>query len=188
MTKTEEESDKGCNEKLKSTFTVSLRNSLRKRLSTAKERIQGIDRSKLGIGIISLILVCLVAGVTVASRISQTSIANSGTVEVIGVSLYWDNACQNEVKSIAWGPIYPGTSIDRYVYVKNQGNTAEMLTMSYSNFIPSMAASYFSLVWNCSGYVLSLTDVPCAKLTLSVRQNITGVQDFSFGIVVQATA
>jgi hypothetical protein len=138
-------------------------------------------------GIITLILVCLVAGVTVA-QISQTTIANSGTVIVIGVNLYWDSACQNEVTSIVWGPIYPGTSIDRYVYVKNQGTTAENLSMSYSNFIPSAAASYFSLVWNCSGYVLSVNDVPCAKLTLSVQQNIMDVQDFSFTIVVQATA
>ncbi len=188
MTTTKKESSDGCDEKLdKQTFTVSIRNSLRRRLSTAKEHFQGIDRPKLVTGIMSLILVCLVAGVTVA-QISQTTIANYGTVKVIGVSLYWDSACQNEVTSIAWGPIYPGTSIDRYVYVKNQGTTAETLSMGYSNFLPSAAASYFSLVWNCSDYVLSLNDVPCAKLTLSVQQNIRDVQDFSFAIVVQATA
>jgi len=59
--------------------------------------------------------------------------------------------------------------------------------MSYGNWTPATASSYFVLTWNCSNYVLSPKAVVCANLTLAVQQNITGVTDFDFMILVQAT-
>jgi hypothetical protein len=59
--------------------------------------------------------------------------------------------------------------------------------MSYGNFTPAVAASYLTLAWNCSGYILPPNAVTCAKLTLTVQPNIVNVTDFSFDILVQAS-
>jgi hypothetical protein len=137
--------------------------------------------------IIPLALLCVLAGVTLAQQTFQAQIANYGTIKVIGVSMFWDNACTSKVTSITWGTIFPGSSTQNYVYVRNDGTATETLSLSYGNWTPATASSYLVLTWNCSNYALSPNAVICANLTLTVQPNITGVTDFSFMILVQAT-
>jgi hypothetical protein len=136
--------------------------------------------------VMPLILLCLLAGVTLAVTFNS-SIKNYGTLKYVGVSVYWDNACTNQVTSIPWGTITLGAQVDNTLYVKNVGNAAGTLSMNYGNFTPTVAASYLALTWNCSSYVLPSNSVTCAKLILTVQPNITGVTDFSFDILVEAT-
>jgi len=117
----------------------------------------------------------------------NSSIKSYGTLKYVGVSVYWDNACTNQVTSIPWGTITPGAQVDNTLYVKNVGNAAGTLMMSYGNFTPTVAASYLALTWNCSSYVLPSSSVTCARLLLTVQPNITGVTDFSFDILLEAT-
>jgi hypothetical protein len=142
---------------------------------------------RLASTVIPLILLCLLAGMTLAQTFNS-SIKSYGTLKFVGVSVYWDNACTNQVTSIPWGTITPGTQVDNTLYVKNVGNAAGTLSMSYGNFTPTVAASYLTLTWNCSSYVLPPNSVTCAKLILTVQPNITGVTDFSFDILVEASA
>jgi len=160
-------------------------NSVRKRLSLIKT--QHRNSIKFATAAIPLILLCLIVGLTLAQTF-QRSINSYGTLKFIGVNVYWNNACTSEVTSIPWGNVTPGASFDNVVYVKNVGTTAETLSMSYGNFTPTVAASYLTLTWNCSGYVLATNAVTCAKITLAVQPNATGLTDFSFGILVQASA
>jgi len=147
---------------------------------------------KLGINernarlLVPLVLLSILAGVTIAQLTSQQGVASSGTIKVIGVSLFWDKACANKVSSISWGLVTPGTTINKYVYVRNDGTAIGTLSMSYGNWTPAAAASYFTLTWNCSTYALSRAAVVCAKLTLAAKLNIVGVTDFNFIILVQA--
>jgi hypothetical protein len=165
--------------------SISMQNSVRKRLSYMETRYGNLF--KLAVFTVFLMLLCLLTGFAIA-QISQRSVASYGMVKVMGVSLFWDRACTSDVTSIDWGTVVPGGSVDKYLYVRNNGTTAGTLSISCSDFVPETAASYMTLVWNCSGYVLSRDSVICAKLTLLVRSNITGVSDFSFGILVQSTA
>ena len=174
-----------CNERNgKQGSTAKAQNSVWKRLSLIKT--QHGNSLKLAAATVSLILLCLLASMTLAQT-SQRSINSYGTVKFVGVSAYWDNACTSEVTSIPWGNITAGTSVDNAVYFKNVGTAAGTLSMSYGNFTPAVAASYLTLGWNCSGYILSPNAVTCAKLTLTVRPNIVNVTDFSFDILVQAS-
>jgi hypothetical protein len=153
------------------------------------ERLQALK--KLGIQkrnarlLVPLVLLSVLAGVTIAQLTSQQGVASSGTIKVIGVSLFWDKACTNKVTSITWGLITPGTTTNKYVYVRNDGTATGTLSMSYGNWTPTTATSCFTLTWNCSNYALSRTAVVCAKLTLATQLNIVGVTDFNFIILVQ---
>ena len=137
--------------------------------------------------VIALAFLCVLVSVSLGQVIFQTNIANYGTLRVIGVSVFWDEACTNRVTSIDWGAIFPGSSIQKYFYVRSDGTATETLLMSYGNWTPAAASSYFVLTWNCSNYVLSARAVVCANLALAVQPNITGVTDFDFMILVQAT-
>lgn len=153
------------------------------------ERIQALK--KLSIKemnarlLISLVLLSILAGVTIAQLTSQQGVASSGTIKLIGVSLFWDKACTSKVTSVTWGLITPGTTTNKYVYVKNDGTATGTLSMSYGNWTPAAAASYFTLAWNCSSYAISRNAVVCAKLTLTAQATIAGVTDFNFIIVIQ---
>jgi hypothetical protein len=136
--------------------------------------------------IIPLALLFLLASVSLAQQTFQEEVASSGTIRTIGVTLFWENACTNQVTSVSWGTITPGVLVDKYVYVRNDGTTTAMLSMSCNNWVPATAASYMVFSWNCSNYALLRSAITCAKLTLTVQPDIIGVADFSFMILVQA--
>lgn len=154
------------------------------------ERLQALK--KLGIQernarlLALLVLLSILVGVAIAQLTSQQGIASSGTIKVVGVSLFWDKACTNHVTSITWGLVTPGTAINKYVYVRNDGTATGTLSLSYGNWTPTAAASYFRLAWNCSSFGLARNALVCAKLTLAAQLNIVGVTDFNFIILVQA--
>jgi hypothetical protein len=183
--KTGEGAKDRCDEKgHRSASLGKLLGSVWKKLSHIGTRHERLLR--LASAVIFLILFCLLAGMALAQTFSS-SIRSYGTLKFVGVSVYWDKACTDQVTSIPWGSITPGAQIYNLFYVKNVGNTAGKLSMSCGNFTPTVAASYLALTWNCSGYVLPSNSVTCAKLTLTVQSDITGVTDFGFDILVQAS-
>jgi hypothetical protein len=137
----------------------------------------------------TLMLLCVfVAALAAQTMTFQRNLSNSATVTVIGLGVYWDSACTSSVTSIAWGSIAPGTSADEYVYIRNEGTGTVTISMTYGNFTPAAAAPYMTLTWNCSGYSLARSAVAGAKFTLTVASGATGITDFGFSIVLQATA
>jgi hypothetical protein len=171
-----ESDNKHAVEKIKRIFAEWLLNL--KRFTTYKTRV-GL--------IIPLALLFVLASVSLAQQTFQQQVASSGTIKTIGVTLFWDHTCTNKVTSVSWGAITSGGSVDKYVYVRNDGTTTATLSMSYGSWVPATAASYMAFRWNCSNYALSLNAITCAKMTLTVQPNITGVVNFSFMILVQAT-
>ena len=115
---------------------------------------------------------------------STTTIGSHGSVKAIGVRVYWDSSCTNEVSSIDWGVIEPGSYTNVTVYVKNTGNSDATLTLSTENWSPSNASNYMTLTWNYDGQSIEPNDVIQVELTLAVASNITGITDFSFDIVI----
>ena len=142
---------------------------------------------KIAIGTVLAIaamgIVVSALGVLVATR----TISNTGNVKAIGVGVYWDSGCTNVVSSIDWGALEPGATIDKTIYVKNEGSVALTLSMSTDNWNPSSASSYMTLSWNRENYVLNSGSVVSAVLTLSVSSGISGITNFSFDITISGT-
>lgn len=147
---------------------------------------KGVVNGRRARVIIPLVLVGILVSVSLAEQTFQEGVASSGTVKVVGVTMFWDRACASKVSSITWGMVTPGTSVTKYVFVQNDGTATGKLSMSFGNWTPSSAGSYFTFAWNCTNYVLSRNAVVCARLVLRAMSNISGVKDFAFMIFVQA--
>jgi hypothetical protein len=125
-----------------------------------------------------------------AMSASQTSkkISNAGSVMAVGVGVYWDAALTNKVSSIDWGIIEPGSSVNKTVYIRNEGNSAATLSMAPSNWSPSNASTCMNLSWNYAGQTLSVGASIQVKFTLSVAASAKGITSFSFDITITASS
>ena len=131
-------------------------------------------------------------GLLVANR----TIPNTGNIRVVTppppsqtvqLGIYADSGCTTVLSSVSWGTLDPGGSTSATAYLKNEGNVPVTLTMTYGNWTPSSASSYFTLSWDRQSYVLSVGSVVQATLTLSVSSSISGITTFSFDIIITAT-
>lgn len=125
----------------------------------------------------------LVSGLLIASQ----TIQNMGNVKAIGVGVYSDSGCTNAVSSIDWGALEPGATVDKTVYVTNEGSIAVVLSMTTDNWSPASVSDDITLSWNREDHVLNSGLVVEAVLTLSVSSDISGITSFSFDIIITGT-
>lgn len=111
-------------------------------------------------------------------------IAISEVVSTEGIEVYWDSACNNQVSSIDWGTIQPGSVKNVTVYIRNEGNTSTTISLSTQNWTPPNASLYMNLTWNYGGEVIEVGAAIQVTLSLWVSDSIQGITDFSFDIVI----
>jgi len=117
----------------------------------------------------------------------STTITNQGNVNSIGVGVYWEDSCLNEVTSINWGYVEPGSDANVTIYIKNDGNVPMTLNMTTGAWDPSSASTYITFSWNCEGSQVNGGAVLEATLFLSVSSNATGMSSFTFEITITGT-
>ena len=132
---------------------------------------------------LSLVGAAAVTGLLTTSR----TIGSSGTVKAINVEVYWDIGCTDVVDQIGWGTFEPGDSPSKTIYIKNAGNAALTLNMTYSGWNPTDAGDHIALSWDVEGATIDQDGVVAAVLTLSVSDSISDITDFSFNIVIEGT-
>jgi hypothetical protein len=130
-----------------------------------------------------LFLTAITGGALNRSR----SISNTGTVKGIGVGVFWDGSCTNQVSSIDWGFVEPGSSYNKPVYIRNEGTATVTLTLNTTNWNPSNASNYITLSWNYTSQAVAPKAVIPVTFTLTVAANTTGIEAFSFDIIVTGT-
>jgi len=143
---------------------------------------------KITVGtVLAIAVIATVTGLAAALLVANQTISNTGNVKAVGVGVYWDSSCTNEVSSIDWGDLEPGATIDKTIYVKNEGSITVVLSMTTDNWNPASASSYITLSWNRENYVLNSGSVVQVVLTLSVSSSISGITNFSFDIIITGT-
>ncbi|MGB9135185.1 MAG: hypothetical protein WCC63_06350 [Candidatus Bathyarchaeia archaeon] len=142
----------------------------------------------------SAILLATVATMAVASVVftygllfGSKTINNEGNVNTIGVGVYSEATCINEVSTIDWGYVVPGSTKNVTVYVRNEGTIPMTLSMTVDNWVPAGASTYMVLSWNREGSQVDAQSVLQAVLTLSVSSSISDVSSFSFDITITGT-
>jgi hypothetical protein len=145
-----------------------------------------VGRVPVGLVVVTVMAV-IAAGVFGTSLLmANQRIPNAGNVKAVGVGVYWDSGCTENVTSIDWGFLEPGETTNVTVYVKNDGNIPVALFMKTDNWSPLLASENIALSWNRESYVLNPGSVE-AVLTLVVAEDIEGVTDFSFDITITGT-
>ena len=142
----------------------------------------------------SAILFTTVATMAVASVVvtygllfGSKTISNQGNLNTIGVGVYSEAACINEVETINWSYLEPGATKDVTVYVRNEGTVPMTLNMTVGDWNPSEASAYMTLTWNSESSQVNVQSVLQAVLTLSVSSSISDVTNFSFDITITGT-
>ena len=112
------------------------------------------------------------------------SLLSHGTIQTVGVAAYRDSTCTTPVSNVDWGKISPGSSSTNTFYVRNEGNSNLMLSLTATNWNPTNAQSYMTLSWNYAGQTIAPDQVMQITLALSVSQSIDGINNFYFDIVI----
>jgi hypothetical protein len=134
------------------------------------------------------ITVLAAIGVAVFALLSASqTIPQNARMSTIGVRVYWDSSCDQEVSFISWGLLSPGETDDVEIYVVNEGNTDIALSMTTDNWTSTTASNYITVEWDRESYVLGSESSIHADLTLSVSPDISQVVGFSFDILITAT-
>lgn len=134
----------------------------------------------LTIAAMAVATVFLTSGILFGSK----TLNNRGNVNAIGVGVYLEDMCVNEVTTIDWGYMEPGSSKNVTIYIKNEGNTPMTLNMTVGNWNPPTASTYMTLDWNREGSQVNAQSVQETTLTLSVASTIIEVYSFSFDITI----
>jgi hypothetical protein len=139
----------------------------------------------------SIAILCTLAltvfGTVLALRQNSKTVPNSASVRGVGVGIYWDSACTNQISSINWGLLESGANKTVKMYVRNEGITFVTLSRTLQNWNPLIASNYVTLNWDYSGQTLSVNQVLQINLTLSVSSAVSGVTNFAFDITTTAT-
>jgi len=104
------------------------------------------------------------------------------TTDYVGV--YWDTECENRVISVDWGYLFPGSSRQLEVYVRNECNESVVLDLMAENWLPTVAEEDLSLTWNYAGCPICENQVRQVNLVLSVSPKIVDATSFSFDITI----
>jgi hypothetical protein len=139
--------------------------------------------------IILTAMTMIVASVVVASGIlfGSKTVNNAGTINSIGVGVYWEIGCENAIDVIDWGYLEPGAYQSVTIYIRNEGNVAMVLNMSTDNWDPPSASGFITLEWDRDAHIMNGYSVLEATLSLHVSANVTEISNFSFDITIAGT-
>ncbi len=118
---------------------------------------------------------------------SSLGFGNTGIVKSPNINIYLENECINEVSSIDWGFLEPGASKDVTLYVNNTGNIPLRLSFVTESWNPENATTYLGLTWDYAGSQIEPNEVAPVTFTLTVSNSTSGVNGFSFSIVITGT-
>jgi len=118
---------------------------------------------------------------------TTTTLSSAGTIQIqtsAGLGVYQEDSGSVVLSSVSWGTLQPGESQNVICYIKNEGNSATIISLDTSNWSPTNAESYLNLNWDYNGYPIAPDAVIPITLTLSVDSNIEGISTFSFDITI----
>lgn len=128
--------------------------------------------------VVSLVLLALIFSLT------TRTVTNVSAVEAEGLGVYWNPTCIDKVSSIEWGTLEPGSVKNIRVYIRNEADEPQFLSLSTINWNPSKAYDYITLRWNYDGRRIDLGEVLQIELRLSVYYYVEGISNFSFDILI----
>ena len=137
--------------------------------------------------VISTVALTILTMTTTGLLSVNQTISSTGSVTAINVGVYSDSACTNELTALDWGTISPGTSETITIYLKNTGNARITLSMTTTDWTPANAEGQIELTWDKENANLNPNQETAATLTLSVSENIDGITNFSFNVVITGT-
>ncbi|MGA3191992.1 MAG: hypothetical protein ABSD73_05695 [Candidatus Bathyarchaeia archaeon] len=112
-------------------------------------------------------------------------IPSTGTITAVGVNVFSDAACTQNLTSVNWGVLTPGSLANYQMYIKSTSNVPITLSLGTDSWNPAAAATYITLTWSyAAGTVIQPNASLPVTLTLTVSSSVAGFTSFSFNIDV----
>ena len=134
--------------------------------------------------LIALLLVSSFVAFSLAVMHKSFTLPNKARVKGIGVGIFWDQNCSRAASEIDWGVIEPGETKSVTLYFKSNSNVNITLTLTTDNWNPSNCTQYMNVYWNYTNAPLTPKSVTPIELYLQVYSNVTGIDPFTFDIIV----
>lgn len=106
----------------------------------------------------------------------------------IEIDVYSDSGATQVISNVVWGSIEVGHSVSQTIYVENSGDDGVTLILSTENWSPVGVTSVLQFSWDYDGSTIAAGEVRAIVLTLSVAPSVSGVDTFSFDIVITGSA
>ena len=133
-----------------------------------------------------MVALSTLAVVGVSKKNTSKRVGSSGRIKAINVQVYSDSTCTNIIDEFDWGILEPGDSVSKKIYLKHNSKFDLTLSVYDSGWNPVEAGSYLMLSCDKNGMILGPKKVEGAVLTLTVSNEISGINNFSFNIVMEA--
>ena len=112
------------------------------------------------------------------------TVPNVSAVEASqNLGIYGDSKCISKVNSIKWGVMSPGQSKKTVVYVRNEGSSPILLSLSTGDYNPTNASTYISFSWDCADRKLDANQTVKITQNLQISPRIKGINNFSFSLI-----
>ena len=138
----------------------------------------------------TVLLAILAMSVVVAFALQSyvRQIPCTGTITAIGINVFSDAACTQNVTGINWGLLTPGSLTNYQAYIKSTSNMPITLSLGTDSWNPVSASTYITLSWSYAGTQLQPNASIPVTLTLTVSPSIAGFTSFSFNIDITGSA
>ena len=132
-----------------------------------------------------VIVVSFAAGVLVGAIMERSRrIENQAAVKAVGVGMYQDPALTVPLTEINWGVLEPGEEKNYTAYIENDSNVPITLVLTTDNWSAGNASNFIALTWDYDGQLLGVDGFVEVTFTLAVDPAISGIDAFSFDIVI----
>jgi hypothetical protein len=162
----------------------------------------------------TVLLILVVAAITIAlsttismflSRINHLRIPSLGTIHTFRVEAYGGNiTLKDGIQYVDWGTVYPGTLINRSLYLQSKSNIEAIFILeaanwtcrdSNDNIVTDPINNYMNLTWDYTATQISPGEAIYVTLTLQASPDesfinyliTNNVTSFSFEIVIYAS-
>ena len=145
-------------------------------------------RTALVAAVTIAIVVSFAAGLFVGAVMERSRrIGNQAAIKAVGVGVYQDPSLTVPLTEINWGILEPGEEKNHTAYIRNESNVPITLVLTTENWSPVNASSFVALTWDYEGQLLEVDGFVEVAFTLVVDPAISGIEAFSFDIVIVGT-
>lgn len=106
------------------------------------------------------------------------------TIKAVGVGVYADAQCTIPVSTINWGVMEPGETKGITVFIRNEGNVPSTLNIATESWSPPEAEQHIIFTNDYDGRTVNPMETVQVLFTLYVKPTISGIEQFSFDILV----
>ncbi len=147
-----------------------------------------LEKAKLGLCLVALICVCLTVGAVIGMTLVQYRISGAGNIQLPPkINVYSDASCTVPVTSVDFGTFAPGDTVNRTIYLRNEGGVTGTYSLATANWNPAIASQFLGLSWDYAGQSVAPGAVTKVVLHLHASTSLTnesGITNFSFDAII----